>query len=56
MPLITQKEYRKSRTKNLIMSLYNGSVKDLAVSLFEDERLSDEDIKELRAIFDDREV
>lgn len=55
-PLITQKEYRKSQTRNLIMSLYNGSVKDLAVSLFEDEKLSDDDIKELRAIFDDKEV
>ena len=54
-PLISQKEYRRSQTKNLIMSLYNGSVKDLAVSLFEDERLSEDDIKELRAIFDDKE-
>jgi len=55
-PLISQKEYRKSRTRNLIMSLYNGSVKDFAVSLFEDEKLSEDDIKELRAIFDDKEV
>ncbi len=55
-PLISQKEYRHSQTKNLIMSLYNGSVKDLAVSLFEDEKLSDDDIKELKAIFDDKEV
>lgn len=54
-PLISQKEYRKSQTKNLIMSLYNGSVKDLAVSLFEDEKLSEEDLKELKAIFEDRE-
>ena len=54
-PLISQKDYRKSQTKNFIMSVYNGSVKDLAVSLFENEALSDDDIKELRPIFDDRE-
>ena len=51
-PLISQKEYRKSQTKNLIANLYNGSVKDFALSLFEEEKLSDEDINELRAIFD----
>ena len=40
---------------SVIMSVYNGSVKDLAVSLFENDALSDDDIKELRAIFEDRE-
>lgn len=53
--LVTQKEYRKSQTKNLIKNLYNGSLKDFAVALFEDEKLSDEDVKELRAIFNNRE-
>ena len=51
-PLISQKDYRKWQTKNLITNLYNGSVKDFALSLFEEEKLSDKDIKELRAIFD----
>lgn len=54
-PLISQKDYRKSQTKNLIMSLYNGSVRDFAVSLFEEQTLSCEDIKELKAIFEDKE-
>lgn len=54
-PILSQKEYRKSQTKNLIMSLYNGSIKDFAVSLFEEQSLSDGDIKELRAIFEDKE-
>ena len=55
-PIITEKEYRKSQTNNLIKSLYNGSVKEFAAALFEDENLSENDIKELRAIFDDREA
>ena len=54
-PLISQREYRKSQTKHLIASLYNGSVKDFAVSLFEEETLSEEDIQELREIFIDKE-
>ena len=54
-PLITEKEYRKSQTKNLIKTLYNGSVRDFAVSFFEEQKLSDDDIKELRTIFEDKE-
>ena len=53
-PLITEKEYRKSQTKNLIKTLYNGSVKDFAVSLFEEQSISDEELKELKAIFVDK--
>ncbi len=54
-PLISQKEYRKSQTKNLITSLYNGSVRDFAVSFFEEQKLSDDDIRELKSIFEDKE-
>ena len=52
--LITEKEYRKSQTKNLIKTLYNGSVRDFAVSFFEEQKLSDKDIQELKAIFEDK--
>lgn len=54
-PLITEREYRKSQTKNLIKTLYNGSVRDFAVSFFEEQKLSADDIKELRTIFEDKE-
>lgn len=53
-PLITEKEYKKSQTKNLIKTLYNGSVRDFAVSFFEEQKLSDEDIKKLKSIFEDK--
>ncbi|MBE7014241.1 MAG: BlaI/MecI/CopY family transcriptional regulator [Ruminococcaceae bacterium] len=55
-PLVSQREYRKSQTKNLISSLYNGSAFDFAVSFFKEQKLSDDDIKELKAIFEDKEV
>ncbi len=53
-PLISEKDYRKSQTKNLIKSLYNGSVRDFAVALFEEQKLSEDDIKELKTIFEDK--
>lgn len=52
-PLITAKEYRKVQTKSLIKNLYNGSVKDFAASLFEEQNLTDDDIRDLKSIFDE---
>ena len=54
-PLITEKEYRKAQTRSLITNLYNGSVRDFAVSLFEEQKLSAKDIEELRSIFVEKE-
>lgn len=48
-----QKEaYQKAQTKNLITRLYNGSVKDLAVSLFKSDDMTAEDIAEIKKMFD----
>lgn len=54
-PEISEKDYRKSQTKNLIQSLYHGSVREFAVALFEEEKLSREEIQELKAIFEEKE-
>lgn len=54
-PILTAKEYRKSQVKSLIKNLFDGSAQNLVASLFEEEQLSDEEIKELKAIFDDKE-
>ena len=54
-PLVDAKEYRKSKTKSLINNLYHGSLKEFAVALFQDNNLSEKDIAELRAIFEDKE-
>ncbi|MCH5185508.1 MAG: BlaI/MecI/CopY family transcriptional regulator [Oscillospiraceae bacterium] len=54
-PVLTAKEYKKSQVKNLIRNLFDGSAQNLIASLFEEETLSDNDIKELRAIFEDKE-
>ncbi len=52
---ISEKDYRRSQTKSLIKSLFGGSAKALATSLFEEEEFSREDIEELRAIIDETE-
>ncbi len=54
-PVITEKEYKKSQVKNLIKTLYNGSVREFALSFFEEKMLSDKDIEELTAIFNEEE-
>ncbi len=53
-PLISEKEYKRSQTKNLIKTLYNGSVYDFAVSLFQEQKLSEQDIRELKAIIEEK--
>lgn len=54
-PVITEKEYRRSQVKNLIKTLYNGSAKEFALSLFDEKKLSEKDIEELSAIFNEQE-
>ncbi|MGI5825137.1 MAG: BlaI/MecI/CopY family transcriptional regulator [Bacillota bacterium] len=50
-PLVNQEDYKQAQTKNLISKLYNGSVKDLAVSLFKSNEMTKEDIAEIRRMF-----
>ena len=54
-PTLSEEEYRRRCTGNLITELYNGSVRDLAAALFQEASLSAEDIRELRALIDERE-
>ncbi len=50
-PLLERESYQKEQTKNFVKRLYNGSVKDLAVSLFKSDDLSEDDIDEIRKLF-----
>ncbi len=54
-PLISKRDYRRAQTWSLIRSLYDGSAKDLAAALFEEETLTDDDVKDLMAVFGDKE-
>lgn len=50
-PIINEDDYKQAQTKNFISKLYNGSVKDLAVSLFQSDDMTQEDIEEIRRMF-----
>ena len=50
-PIVNKDDYKQAQTKKLISKLYNGSVKDLAVSLFKSDDMTPEDIEEIRDMF-----
>lgn len=50
-PILDKASYTQSQTKSFVQRLYNGSVKDLAVSLFKSDEMSKEDIEEIRSMF-----
>ena len=54
-PLISAGEYKRAQVRNLVKNVFGGSAMDLAASLFKDESFSEEDIKELAAIFENKE-
>lgn len=49
--LLDKDEYTKIQTKSFVNRLYNGSVKELAVSLFKNEGMSKEDVEEIKRMF-----
>ena len=51
-PVLDKDSYTKSQTKTFVQKLYNGSAKDLAVSLFKSDEMSKDDIEEIRKMFD----
>lgn len=55
-PLISAGEYKKTQVKNLVKNVFDGSARDLIASLFEEQALSEEDIRELQEICEDGEA
>lgn len=50
-PTVTQLEYQQLQTRNLVSRLYGGSAKNLVAALFQNEKLSETDIAELKKQF-----
>ena len=50
-PLLDKEVYTKDQTKDFVAKLYNGSVKELAVSLFQSADMTEEDVAEIRKMF-----
>lgn len=51
-PSLDMDEYKKQKTADFVNKMYNGSVKELAVSLFESREMSQSDIEEIKRMFD----
>ena len=51
VPILTEREYKRSQLKNLIKNVFDGSAQNLVASLFQENELTDKDIEELKKIF-----
>lgn len=51
-PLLKQNEYDMSETASFLTKLYNGSVKNLVAALYENEKISKEDLSDLKKMFE----
>lgn len=51
-PVLKQKEYDMSETESFLSKIYKGSVKNLVAVLYENKKLSKEDMSELKSMFD----
>lgn len=50
-PSISQEEYRSQEAKSLLEKLYEGSVKNFLATLYDGEKLTKNDVAELRSWF-----
>lgn len=53
-PLVSQNQMQKLEASSLVKKIFGGSRKALFSALLEDEPLSDDEIKELRKLIDNR--
>ncbi|GIN61835.1 beta-lactamase repressor [Robertmurraya siralis] len=53
-PLYSQDECQRAETESFVKRIYGGAVKSMLVQFIEEESLSDDDIKELRKILDEK--
>ena len=53
-PLVSQEEMQKKEASTLLNKVFGGSRKALFSALLEDEKLSDKEIKDLKALIDKR--
>lgn len=54
-PLFSQNECQRAKTESFVKRFYDGTLKSMLVQFIQDEDLSDDDIKELRSILDNKQ-
>ena len=51
-PLLNQTDYHLQETETFLDKVYKGSVKNLVAALYENQKLSQEDISDLKSLFE----
>ena len=51
-PAIAENDYNLCETENFLSKMYKGSVKNLVAALYENKKLSNDDIDDLKKMFD----
>lgn len=54
VPLISPEDYKLAETQHVLDGLYQGSVKNMIAALYDGDKLSDEDIAELKQWFSEK--
>lgn len=54
-PLFSQNECQRAKTESFVKRFYDGTLKSMLVQFIQDDKLSDDDIKELRSILDNKQ-
>lgn len=52
IPLVTEYEYRCVQTESFVNQVYNGSIHHLVVNFIKEERLTKEELDELKSLLD----
>jgi BlaI family transcriptional regulator, penicillinase repressor len=53
-PLYSQEECQRAETRSFLNRIYGGTLKSMLVQFIQEESLSEEDIKDLRSILDNK--
>ncbi|MGD8190874.1 BlaI/MecI/CopY family transcriptional regulator [Brevibacillus ginsengisoli] len=53
-PLVSQADYVQSETQSFLKRLYGGAIKPLLVNFLQEQKLSSDDINDLRRILDEK--
>lgn len=51
-PVLSQKDYDLSETESFLSKIYKGSIKNMVAALYENKKLSDDDVTDLKKMFE----
>jgi BlaI family penicillinase repressor len=52
-PLVSENEYLKNETKSFLQKLYGGAIKPMLANFLQEKKLTEQEINELKQLFDE---